>query len=906
MVMKRGVARLRRIVLACIAVTALAAVPMTVSTTPAQAAVVGFNPGNIISDSLFYNGSAMSASEVQSFLNQRVPRCTIGDPGRTAGMVWGTTNIAPNCLRDYRMNTVSRAANPYCGAYVGVAGETAAQIIAKVGQACGISQKVLLITLEKEQSLVTDSWPTVRQIDVATGYACPDSGPNWSANCNPEYYGFQNQVYYAAWQLKVYKAFPNSYNYKPFQYNTIQYNPNPACGTSQVYIENWATAALYIYTPYRPNQAALDAGWGTGDACSSYGNRNFYNFYTTWFGSSSGFTVSGDIGAYWNARGAENSAFGLPTGPSAFRSTGFPGGLWLQTFSGGVITTEMNTGKTVGVPYGRVYDHWNLQMGGIYGALGAPVSEAAEYAANGGGVLQWFQGGLVISATTQGKTASLPYGKVYDLYNNVADGIYGALGYPLSGFDSYAGGQLQNFQGGIIAQATGAVAPVYASGTFYDHYNGVAGGIYGRLGFPLSNEVTLENGTRQQEFKNGYLVRTVNGPVTEISGEMLAPYRQAEKSGDPLGAPVSGKVSLALDGGAELIQFENGVIISERRTGKTSAVVGAMFAHYNGVLGGVYGDLGYSVGSSATYTVNGGGSVQLFRNGLLLASQQAGSVAGMLFDSPVYARYNGVEGGIYGWLGYPVADEVTQPDGSRSQEFQNGVIAVAGSGAVTVLPTAAFELYQIRGGASGPLGRQTQNSQYYATGSGAWLSFFEGGLITQESRSGVAATLRYADPLYQYYNGHARGIYGALGYPLGEAHTDGSGAAAQLYQGGVLRRAPGGAVFVFTESTWNKYLAVAAENGVLGAPTSGPQGYSANGGGTLQFFRNGLITTENRTGQTVALPYGPIYDYYNDVAGGIYGSLGYPISDQVTSAGVTTQQFQNGLLSDAGGVVTRR
>ncbi|MGK0715088.1 hypothetical protein ACR5KS_03335 [Leucobacter sp. W1153] len=255
----------------------------------ADASTPGFNPGNIISDGLFYQGDAMNATEVQNFLNLRVPRCTIGDPGRTAGMAWGSTSIADKCLRDYSVsNTPSRPANSFCGAYPGAANETAAQIIAKVGAACGISQRVLLITLEKEQSLVTDSWPTVRQFDVATGYYCPDSGPGGSANCNPEYFGFLAQVYFAAWQLKVYRVHGDRYNYKPFATNTIQWHPNTSCGTSQVYIENWATAALYIYTPYRPNQAALDAGWGTGDACSSYGNRNFYRFYTNWFGPTTG------------------------------------------------------------------------------------------------------------------------------------------------------------------------------------------------------------------------------------------------------------------------------------------------------------------------------------------------------------------------------------------------------------------------------------------------------------------------------------------------------------------------------------------------------------------------------------------------------------------------------------------
>lgn len=274
--------------------------PSTNSTTPEPSGLadsgvaaatapqlVGFKPGYIISDSNFYNGSAMSAAQIQTFLNQRVPRCTLGDPGREMGKPWGSTTLAWACLKNAKWNTttLTRPANAYCKAYRGASSETSAQVIAKVGQACGISPRVLLVMLEKEQSLVSDSWPTALQFNRAMGYNCPDSGPNNSANCNPNDTGFMQQVYRAAWQLKVYRALPNNYRYQPFKNNTIQWHPNIGCGTSNVYIENRATAALYIYTPYRPNQAALDAGWGTGDSCSSYGNRNFYQMYKQWFGT---------------------------------------------------------------------------------------------------------------------------------------------------------------------------------------------------------------------------------------------------------------------------------------------------------------------------------------------------------------------------------------------------------------------------------------------------------------------------------------------------------------------------------------------------------------------------------------------------------------------------------------------
>jgi len=55
-----------------------------------------------------------------------------------------------------------------------------------------------------------------------------------------------------------------------------------------VNVQNYATAALYNYTPYQPNAAALGNLYGTGDGCSSYGNRNFWVYYNDWFGPTAG------------------------------------------------------------------------------------------------------------------------------------------------------------------------------------------------------------------------------------------------------------------------------------------------------------------------------------------------------------------------------------------------------------------------------------------------------------------------------------------------------------------------------------------------------------------------------------------------------------------------------------------
>ncbi|MDN4614416.1 cell wall-binding repeat-containing protein [Leifsonia sp. F6_8S_P_1B] len=247
------------------------------------ASAADFEPGYIISDANFYNGSALTAASIQSFLNAKVATCRAGY----------------TCLKDYRQTTTNRAADAMCAAYTGAANETAATIIAKVGSACGISQKVLLVLLQKEQGLVTDTWPTTGQYQKATGFACPDT-----AACDPSTLGFYNQVYKAAWQFKRYGNPPGtsqSFTWIPVgKVSAIMWNePKTGCGAGNVLVQNKATAALYYYTPYQPNAAALANLYGTGDACSAYGNRNFWAFYSDWFGSPT--SNSAPIGNYESA-----------------------------------------------------------------------------------------------------------------------------------------------------------------------------------------------------------------------------------------------------------------------------------------------------------------------------------------------------------------------------------------------------------------------------------------------------------------------------------------------------------------------------------------------------------------------------------------------------------------------------
>jgi hypothetical protein len=266
------------------------------------APVTNFNAGNIIDDSVFYNKNSMDVQQIQTFLNRLIPNCDVW--GASASEYGGGTraqyaasrgwqNPPYPCLNVYYENPNNGETSYEKGGGAFAGGISAAQIIYNAAQQYGINPQVLLVMLKKESAgpLTSDTWPLKSQYKYAMGYACPDSGPNYSAACDSGKAGFYKQMMTAAWQLNYYKQHPNDYRYH-IGWNDIQYSTDPACGTKRVYIENIATLSLYIYTPYTPNDGALYNYPGTAP-CGAYGNRNFYQFFSEWFGTTRGFIVNG-------------------------------------------------------------------------------------------------------------------------------------------------------------------------------------------------------------------------------------------------------------------------------------------------------------------------------------------------------------------------------------------------------------------------------------------------------------------------------------------------------------------------------------------------------------------------------------------------------------------------------------
>lgn len=269
--------------------------------------------GRIIDDVIFTASNSMSVNEIQAFLNARVPVCDTWGT-KTSELGGGTRaqygssqgNPAPfTCLKDYyevpkTSPGPGEPASNYGGVAIPAGAQSAAQIISNAAIKYNISPKVLLVKLATESPgpLTSDDWPFKRQYLYAMGARCPDSGPGGAANCDTNYSGFSLQMNEGAALLRWYLDSMDQswWQYKkPYQSNYILWNVvERNCGGSNVYIESKATAALYTYTPYQPNSAALNNMYSTGDNCSAYGNRNFWRVYSDWFGSTHG-TIRGGV-----------------------------------------------------------------------------------------------------------------------------------------------------------------------------------------------------------------------------------------------------------------------------------------------------------------------------------------------------------------------------------------------------------------------------------------------------------------------------------------------------------------------------------------------------------------------------------------------------------------------------------
>jgi len=155
-----------------------------------------YSPDTLISDSNFRASSSMSVEQIQTFLEQQ-----------------------PGTLATYR------AAD-----HNGVM-KSAAQMIAEAAAGWGVSPKVILVSLQKEQSLLSKKSPSDNAYDWAMGCGKADSRTFY------QYQGFGNQIWWGAQKLNK--------NAGPW-YQGIEMTIDG----NTVRPSNSSTYSLYKYTPH--------------------------------------------------------------------------------------------------------------------------------------------------------------------------------------------------------------------------------------------------------------------------------------------------------------------------------------------------------------------------------------------------------------------------------------------------------------------------------------------------------------------------------------------------------------------------------------------------------------------------------------------------------------------------------
>ncbi|MEK7132358.1 MAG: hypothetical protein AAB833_02470 [Patescibacteria group bacterium] len=193
-----------------------------------QQSALAFDPNFIISDAEMTNVGAMNMAQIKDFLQK--------------GYL-GSLRTA-----DYQGRL-----------------RTAADIIWRSAKQNGLNPQVLLVLLQKEQSLISASQPTQKQLDWATGYGVCDSC-SMNDPALARWQGFGKQVNSAAMQFTagylddIKKTGSTSGGFGPgisVVVNGLKVTP-----------VNAATAALYSYTPHL------------------HGNENFAKLWQGWFGKS--------------------------------------------------------------------------------------------------------------------------------------------------------------------------------------------------------------------------------------------------------------------------------------------------------------------------------------------------------------------------------------------------------------------------------------------------------------------------------------------------------------------------------------------------------------------------------------------------------------------------------------------
>jgi hypothetical protein len=242
----------------------LAAVFVLTAVTAAGAAT--YVPEKIVSDSNMRDYDSMSVLEIQAFLEAQ--------PGPLKSLV--TADYDKVITLSKTKNNVNTTPDK------GEKPKTASRIIWEACRAWKISPKVMLVMLQKEQSLLTRTSLKSTTLARAIGAGCP--GRLVDAAHNPvatnKFPGFGNQMWNGARLLDGYGEGKNGSTI-PLFYPGISRPIYKIDGMDHIHPGDLASYKLYVYNP----SIGAHKPYGDLSTQSPTGNANFWKIYNKHFGN---------------------------------------------------------------------------------------------------------------------------------------------------------------------------------------------------------------------------------------------------------------------------------------------------------------------------------------------------------------------------------------------------------------------------------------------------------------------------------------------------------------------------------------------------------------------------------------------------------------------------------------------
>lgn len=254
-------------------------------------ASAAYDGNNIIDDAILFDTSTMDENSIHNFLLSM-----------NSGL--SSRSFIFDCAATDASAELYRKAGAPCGQNA-----RSSQIIYYASKIYGINPRVILATLQKEQSLITTTDPASWQINQAMGFNCPtrtgcgssdflyqiDNG-TFTLRFNAERAMGNNTYWFTSsyWVCGTTRDF-----YKPSLYpqQNVDFYDEDGVYYRTHYVKTAATSAFYCYTPHAYNNPnglyGLPKYGSTGRYYS--GSYNFVTYFEKWFGSTQNPTYSWEV-----------------------------------------------------------------------------------------------------------------------------------------------------------------------------------------------------------------------------------------------------------------------------------------------------------------------------------------------------------------------------------------------------------------------------------------------------------------------------------------------------------------------------------------------------------------------------------------------------------------------------------